>query len=122
LNFSPRVLLPASFAVKQRLSRDVHRQYLAPFARRRERTAPWVLGCELAGSDAFYKSLWQRRSEWPELAAIIWGMRDPLVSLSLLTQLTAAFPHVPVTRIADAGHFPQEEDPAAVSSALERAL
>jgi pimeloyl-ACP methyl ester carboxylesterase len=122
LNFSPRVLLPASFAVKQRLSRAVHRQYLAPFARRRERTAPWVLGCELAGSDAFYSSLWQRRSEWPELAAIIWGMRDPLVSPSLLRQLTAAFPDVPVTRIADAGHFPQEEDPAAVSTAIERAL
>jgi pimeloyl-ACP methyl ester carboxylesterase len=118
LNFSPRVLLPASFAVKQRLSRSVHRHYLAPFASRRERTAPWVLGCELAGSDAYYALLWQRRSEWPELAAIIWGMRDPLLKPSLLAQLEAAFPHVPVTRLADAGHFPQEEDARVVSAAI----
>ena len=122
LNFSPRVLLPASFAVKQRLSRTVHRQYLAPFASRRERTAPWVLGCELAGSDAYYASLWQRRAAWPELAAIVWGMRDPVMTTSLLAQLEAAFPHVPVTRIEDAGHFPQEEDPQAVTAALQRAL
>lgn len=122
LNFSPRVLLPASFAVKQRLSRRVHRQYLAPFASRRERTAPWVLGCELAGSDAFYASLWRRRAEWPALATIIWGMRDPILSTSLLAQLEAAFPGVPVARIADAGHFPQEEAPDAVTEALQRAL
>jgi pimeloyl-ACP methyl ester carboxylesterase len=37
---------------------------------------------------------------------------------SLLAQLEAEFPDVAVTRVADAGHFPQEEDPAAVSSAL----
>jgi len=122
LNFSPRVLLPASFAVKKRLSRVVHRHYLAPFATRRERTAPWVLGCELAGSDDFYGSLWQRRAEWPALAAIIWGMRDPVMSPSLLAQLEAAFPDVPVTRIEDAGHFPQEEQPRLVTAALERAL
>lgn len=122
LNFSPRVLLPASFALKERLSRGVHQHYLAPFASRRERTAPWVLGCELAGSDAYYAALWARRAEWPELAAIIWGMRDPALDSGLLAQLEAAFPHVRVTRLADAGHFPQEEDPRAVTDALARAL
>ena len=84
--------------------------------------APWVLGCELAGSDAYYAALWQRRAEWPPMAAIVWGMRDPALDSSLLTQLEAAYPDVPVTRIADAGHFPQEEDPPAVTAALQRAL
>jgi haloalkane dehalogenase len=122
LNFSPRVLLPASFAVKQRLTRAVHRHYLAPFSSWRERIAPWVLGCELAGSDAYYAALWQRRSEWPELAAIIWGMRDAMLDSSLLAQLEAAFPNASVTRIVNAGHFPQEEDPVAVTASVQRAL
>ena len=122
LNFSPRVLLPAAFAVRKRLSRSVHRHYLAPFSSWRERTAPWVLGCELAGSGAFYDSLWQRRSQWPELAAIIWGMRDPALESALLAQLEAAFPTAAVTRIADAGHFPQEEAAQTVTDALRRAL
>ena len=122
LNFSPRVLLPASFAVRRRLSRAVHRHYLAPFQRRKQRVAPWVLGCELAGSDAYYAALWRQRAAWPKLAAILWGERDPLLDTSLLAQLEAAFPQVPVTRFADAGHFPQEEDPQAVTAALRGAL
>jgi pimeloyl-ACP methyl ester carboxylesterase len=122
LNFSPRVILPASFAMKQRLTRNVHRHYLAPFATRRERTAPWVLGCELAGSGSFYESLWQQRERWPRLAAIVWGMRDPALNTQLLLQLEAAFPQARVTRIADAGHFPQEEAPELVTAALREVL
>jgi haloalkane dehalogenase len=122
LNFSPRVLLPATFAVKQRLSPAVHRHYLAPFATWRERTAPWVLGCELAGSSDFYASLWQQRASWPELSAIIWGMRDAALDNGLLAQLEAAFPAAQVTRIADAGHFPQEEEAHTVTAALRRVL
>jgi haloalkane dehalogenase len=122
LNFSPRVLLPASFAVRKRLSRAVHRHYLAPFPSWRERSAPWVLGCELAGSSAFYAGVWQQREKWPPLSAIIWGMRDPLLDPSLLAQLEAAFPHAPVTRIQDAGHFPQEEAGDVVTAALRKAL
>jgi haloalkane dehalogenase len=122
LNFSPRVLLPAAFGVKQRLTRQMHRHYLAPFARRSERTAPWVLGCELAGSSAYYDSLWKRRAQWPELAAIIWGMRDPALDAGLLSQLAEAFPRARITRLADAGHFPQEEHPDDVSAALRSAV
>ena len=122
LNFSPRVILPAAFAVRKRLSRNVHRHYLAPFASWRERTAPWVLGCELAGSSQYYAALWAQRDKWPALRAIIWGMRDPALDPSLLAQLEAAFPRAAITRIPDAGHFPQEEAAGVVTDALRRAL
>lgn len=122
LNFSPRVILPAAFAVRKRLSRRVHRHYLAPFPSWRERTAPWVLGCELAGSAEFYARLWRERDKWPPLSAVIWGTRDPVLDSGLLAQLEAAFPDAVVTRLADAGHFPQEEAPEAVTAALRSAL
>lgn len=47
-----------------------------------------------------------------------WASVPNSLSESLLAQLTAADPDVPVTRIADAGHFPQEEAPAAIERAL----
>lgn len=122
LNASPRFLLPASFGDRRRLQRHVHRHYLAPFNTRRERTAPWVLGCELLESNAFYESLWQRRAELPELRAILWGMRDPAFGTDELARFQSAFPRARVTRFDDAGHFPQEELPQAVTQALLAAL
>jgi pimeloyl-ACP methyl ester carboxylesterase len=122
LNASPRWLLPAAFADKRRLTPSVHRHYVAPFRTRRERTAPWVLGCELLGSSSFYEGLWRRRAQIPELTAILWGMRDPAFRADSLARWQAAFPHARVTRFDDAGHFPQEEAPQALTQALFEAL
>jgi pimeloyl-ACP methyl ester carboxylesterase len=122
LNASPRWLLPAAFARRARLSAPVHRQYLAPFARRAERMAPWVLGCELAGSNAYYAQLWERRAQLARFPlTIVWGEQDPAFGRKELARWQDAFPAASVQLLADAGHFPQEEDPDAVIAAIRRA-
>jgi pimeloyl-ACP methyl ester carboxylesterase len=122
-NASPRWLVPASFADRRRLTPAIHRQYLAPFSDAASRTAPWVLGCELAGSDAWYAHVWAQRERIDERPlSIVWGADDPAFGADYLARWTETFPHASVTTLPGVGHFPQEEAPEALSAAIERLL
>lgn len=118
LNFSPRVLLPASFADKKRLDRATHRHYLTPFATRHERAAPYALACALLGSDDFYRALWARRAELRQPLTLVWGMKDPTFGERHLARWRDTYPHATVVCVEDAGHFLAEERPEALVAAL----
>ncbi len=121
LNASPRWLVPLSFADRTKLGRDVHRHYVAPFATRRERVAPWVLGCELAGSDPYYARLWERRETLRSIpTTIVWGTRDPAFGDPYLTRWRETLPSARVVTLP-VGHFPQEEAPEEVTAAIAEA-
>ncbi len=118
-NASPRWILPSAFGDRRRLTRAVHRHYLAPFPRWRDRAAPWKLGVELAGSAAFYDGLWRDRQKFGALPTrLVWGDRDPTFRQPERERLQAAFPHAQLTRIADSGHFVAEEAPEALIAAI----
>lgn len=122
LNGSPRWLLPSAFADKKRLTPAIHRHYLAPFATRAERTAPWVLGKELTGSDDYYARLWSQRGALAgKPLTLLWGERDPMFGARELARWMEAFPHARVERLANAGHFPQEEAAEQVVRIIEDA-
>lgn len=122
LNASPRWLVPASFADRRRLTPAIHRHYLAPFPNAASRTAPWVLGGELAGSDPWYGQLWQARAALADRPLdILWGMSDPAFDTAYLGRWTETFAHARLTTFAGVGHFPQEEAPEAVAAAIGRA-
>ena len=122
LNASPRWLLPASFARRERLPAAVHRQYLAPFARRDERVAPWMLGRELVGSDDYYARLWSAREPLANKPlTLVWGQKDPAFGAKELERWQQAFPHAAVQLLKDVGHFPQEEAAQAVIAAIRNA-
>lgn len=121
LNASPRWLLPATFADRKKLTPVMHRHYLGPFAERGSRTAPWVLGCELAGSDPYYRSLWEKRAALARLpATLVWGTRDRTFGPAHLARWREALPEATVVSIG-AGHFPHEEAPDEVTEAIRRA-
>jgi haloalkane dehalogenase len=119
LNASPRWIVPMSFADRRRLPPRVHRQYLAPFARRGVRSAPWVLGCELTGSDEYYAQLWARRERLASLSmTIVWGEKDRFFDRSHRDRWLAAFPSARLVSATESGHFPQEEEPAILAEAV----
>jgi pimeloyl-ACP methyl ester carboxylesterase len=123
LNASPRWLVPASFARRERLSRQVHRHYVQPFARRGTRRAPFVLGCELAGSDPFYARLWAGREALRRVpVTLVWGMADPAFGAPYFERLAGELPHATTIALPEVGHFPQEEAPERVNAALQSAL
>ncbi|MCX4247510.1 alpha/beta fold hydrolase [Paraliomyxa miuraensis] len=119
LNASPRWIVPMAFGDRSRLDRQTHQHYLRPFGRRHERLGPWTLGCELAGSDPWYASLWARRevlSRRPLTFA--WGMKDPAFGPDYLARWREAFPNARTVEIPGAGHFPQEEAPDLITDAI----
>jgi pimeloyl-ACP methyl ester carboxylesterase len=123
LNASARWLLPQSMKQRKDFTRAVHAQYLGPFGSRSERVAPWVLGCELAGSDADYATLWERRHQLQGLkTALVWGMHDPAFGPSYLERWRNALPNARVHRLEGVGHFPQEEAPAQLVAAMRELL
>lgn len=119
LNFSPRVLLPSTFAVRSRLTRTLHRHYLAPFARRADREGPYALALALKGADPYYASLWSRREALSlKPLSIVWGTKDPALTERHLKTWVDAFGHAKLERLDDAGHFVAEERPDAVAAAI----
>lgn len=112
LNFSARFLVPSSFANKKRLTAHAHHHYIAPFATRKLRAAPYALARALIGSSSFYARLWARREELSSIdMTIVWGDKDPAFGPQYRSIWTEAFPRARLVRVADAGHFVAEERP-----------
>ncbi|MFZ5478900.1 MAG: alpha/beta fold hydrolase [Myxococcota bacterium] len=116
-NFSPRRIVPMAMAVKP--SPDVHRHYYEAFPTPETRMGPWRIGCELAGSAAWFDGLWARRAALADKPAlIVWGMADPAFKPHLLSRWQELWPSAPVVKLDGVGHFPQEEAPDRVSSEI----
>ncbi|MGI8558929.1 MAG: alpha/beta fold hydrolase [Solirubrobacteraceae bacterium] len=62
---------------------------------------------------------WHRAlSDWPGDLRFAWGMRDPVATPHVLTGLRELRPAAPVTELADLGHYPQIEQPAAIAGQI----
>lgn len=123
LNFSLRVLVPASYGDRKKLTKAVHRQYRAPFPDAWSRgTVLWALAKALLGSSAHYDALWRRRQALRDVPALVaWGMRDPAFPPRHLARWREALPHARVVELP-AGHWPHEELPDEVLAAVRELL
>ncbi|HUF26610.1 MAG TPA: alpha/beta fold hydrolase [Gemmatimonadaceae bacterium] len=119
-NASLRLIMPAAYADRSRLTRAIHEQYLAPFPDpdSRERVL-FALAKSLAGSSAFFAGLWERRHRLAGVPVdILWGMRDRAFKPAMLARWEEAVPHARIHRIERAGHWPHEEVPDEFNGAL----
>jgi len=57
-------------------------------------------------------------SDWPGDLRFAWGMRDPVATAHVLAGLRELRPAAPVTELADLGHYPQIEQPAAIAGEI----
>ena len=120
LNASLRLVTPSAYGDRRKLTRAIHRQYLAPFpdADSRERVL-WALARALLESSAFYDGLWRRREQLAARPAlIVWGMKDTAFRPVQLARWRQALPHASTVQLPDAGHWPHEEEPARVVAAV----
>lgn len=123
-NASLKLIMPSAYADKRRLTPAIHRQYLSVFPDpdSRERVL-FALAKALLGSSAFYRDLWSRRASLNGVPmSIIWGMRDSAFGPAILARWSEAFPAARLVCLDDAGHWPHEEQPAAVLEAVRLAL
>lgn len=123
MNFSPRVILRSAWAEKDKLTKEVHAQYLGPFPTPRDRRSTSVYARELLGSSDWYEGLWNRRDRIANLPALIlWGEKDSAFGKQL-PRWRELLPHAEVHTFPNAGHFvPEEVDgvSAQVSAFLAR--
>lgn len=114
LNLSPRVLLPQGFADKSKLTKAVHRHYLAPFDTPDSRTSTWVLARELTASGGWYEAL---NTRLPALGTVptllLWGAKDRFFPPTYFQRWRRTLPLAEVAELASVGHFVPEEAPAA---------
>jgi haloalkane dehalogenase len=123
-NLSLRVIAPSAYADKRRLTPEIHRMYLDRFPDRWSREAVlWTLARSLLQSSGYYDTLWRQRDGLRgRPALIVWGMKDSAFRPHVLARWREALPSATVVEIADAGHWPHEEQPDRVVKALKELL
>lgn len=118
--FSARVLLPSLFGDRKRLTKAVHRQYLAPLARRADREGTYALALALKGSDPYYAALWKKREALTQLPMkIVWGRKDRAFDATYLARWQESFPAAEMTQLDECGHFVAEERPDALIATVK---
>jgi haloalkane dehalogenase len=119
-NASLRLIMPKAYGDRRKLTAAIHRQYLDRFPDFWSRGAVlWPLARALLGSDAFYRSLWERRAPLAGIPAlVIWGMKDSAFRPHQLARWRSALPHARVLELAESGHWPHEEQPEQVVVAI----
>lgn len=118
LNFSPKFILPKSFAEKK-LSRSLLSQYTKPFANKSERNGALAFAYSLLNDQNWFEEIWSKRdliTNKPTL--FIWGMKDPVIKPHNLEKFEGAFLNSKTVKLDKCGHFPQEENPDIVSDAI----
>lgn len=122
LNFSPKFILPGSFGEKK-LDRKLKSQYTKPFANSSERNGALGFAHSLRDDQNWFEELWKKREPIKNKPVLfIWGMKDPVIKPHNLEKFETGFPNQQTVKIASAGHFPQEEEPEVVISALKNWL
>ena len=122
LNLSPRYILPASFG-ERKLPQSLLTQYTRPFGKPSERYGPLAFARSLLHDQPWFQSLWEQvdiLSSKPSL--LIWGMKDPVIPPRYLEKFKSGFPIAQTLELEGSGHFPQEEEPGEVASAIRSFL
>jgi haloalkane dehalogenase len=124
LNASLRMLMPSAYAQRSRLTRAIHRQYLAPFQDPDDRVLVlWPLAHALLGSSAFYRELHSRIDALRNIpVSIIWGLKDTAFRPYQLARWRRELPNASVLALDNAGHWPHEEAPSEVAEAISEFL
>lgn len=60
--------------------------------------------------------------DWPKPLTLAWGMQDPVARVEVLRRLQELRPGVETIELPGAAHYPQIEQPEAISAALDAAL
>lgn len=124
LNFSLKVLMPSAYGDRSKLTPELHRHYLEVFRDKDAREQVLhALACAINGSRDYYTSLLAEARRMRQLSTlIIWGMKDTAFRPTQLARWRELVPDAEVVTLANAGHWPHEEEPEAVIEAMRRFL
>ncbi|MCC7507050.1 MAG: alpha/beta fold hydrolase [Saprospiraceae bacterium] len=120
-NFPVRVVMPAAYGDRSRLTKAMHHHYKMALPDPASREAAYRFAFELLDATDWWADLWAQRGKLSDKPVLIfWGLKDKFVPPYELDKWTAALPGAEVIRFEDAGHFVQEEKPREMAAALDR--
>ncbi|MFN0031394.1 MAG: alpha/beta fold hydrolase [Flavobacteriales bacterium] len=118
LNFSPKIILPASFGEKK-LAASLRAQYTKPFADSSQRNGALAFAHSLLNDQPWFEQLWnEKKTIADKPVQFIWGMRDKVIGPKYLDKFISGFSNHRVLKLDTCGHFPQEEEHAAVTQCI----
>lgn len=123
-NFFAKKIVPASIVTAARKTPEVLKAYTDPFPTPESRIGTWVFPKEIRMNDEWLaeteRGLASLRSRPVEM---VWAMKDPAFGREeVITRWKTYFPDAAVERVAEAGHFIQEDAPERVAAAIKRVL
>lgn len=118
LNFSPKFILPQSFGDKK-LQKRLLKQYTKPFADKTQRNGALAFANSLLNDQKWFEELWNKRSVISDKPTLfIWGMKDLVIKPHNLDKFQKGFINSKTVQLDTSGHFPQEEQPEKIISAI----
>ncbi|HEU4322432.1 MAG TPA: alpha/beta fold hydrolase [Roseiflexaceae bacterium] len=110
LGLEARLVLPAVFGDRRRLTRAAHQQYLRVLATPEARRGTRALARHLIDSSAWYAGLWERNGRLRTIPTLVlWGMRDPVFPPEALERWRTTLLDAQIVPFDDVGHFVPEE-------------
>lgn len=119
LNFSARVMVSQSWGKRRPLTPHVHRHYTGMFPDAASRVGTVGFLRATYTQDEYLSSLWARRDALTMPTSIVWGIADNFIPQVHLDRWREALPRAEANLLEGVGHFPQEEEPAAVAAAVD---
>jgi haloalkane dehalogenase len=118
-NLFSGLLLWLAIYQKSAFLRRIHQCYKEPYRTPDERIAHYTMPYHLMAANDWFQSLYENRSFIAQKpTALIWGMKDPAFRPVFLKTWEKMWPEAKITRLHKAGHFPQEDQPESVVSAI----
>jgi cis-3-alkyl-4-acyloxetan-2-one decarboxylase len=112
----------------EQLTKIVMEAYRAPYPTPESRLAPlcWSRDIPVQETDVSYaemKQIEQGLSQFSRTPILlVWGMKDPVLSVSVLHRWQQLYPHATTHELEDASHFLQEDAPERVVQWIEAFL
>ena len=122
-NASQKLIMPAAYGDKAKLTTTIHQQYLEVFRDRDARVQVLhALAKALLTSRDHYQGLLNALPSLRIPTLLLWGMKDSAFQPYQLARWQSLLPHATTVTLEHAGHWPHEEAPARVIEAIERFL
>ncbi|HEY1086076.1 MAG TPA: alpha/beta fold hydrolase [Archangium sp.] len=122
VNLSLTVIAPSAWGDAPR-PKSLWRHYTALFEDKDAREQVlFALAKSMRGSTAHFEQLWAERERVQVPVLLVWGMKDSAFPPSALARCQRAWPHAKTLELPTAGHWPHEEQPAAVLEGLRAFL
>ncbi len=122
-NLSARYILPAAYGERSRLTKEIHKQFTAPFGKASERNGTVGFAKSLLQDQSWFESIWDQIDAIADKSVLlIWGMKDAFVTERYLQTFEAKFTNHRTIQYEDAGHFVLDEKSFAAVTEIEKFL